>query len=67
MKKVPEGSVRVKCESCRKFHIVRVGKYYICPKTIESCTKWYIVAFSKDDVKQTSHFENVKVWLNLES
>lgn len=67
MKKVqvPEGNVRVRCEHCRKFHIVRMGEYYVCPKTIENSTHWYIVFVCKDEIYQTSNFKNVKVWLDL--
>ncbi len=63
---IPEGSIRVRCVRCKKFHVIKKGEYYTCPKSISgnSTEGWYLFVWGKE-VEQTSHFENVKVKLGL--
>lgn len=63
---VPEGSIRVKCDFCKKYHIVAMGEWYACPKSCESGYGGHYIAVDKNgEVKQTKNFENVKIWLGL--
>lgn len=63
---IPEGSVRVRCDFCKKYHIFKKGEYYICPKSLSENVPggWYILE-SGGEIEQTSHFGNVKAKLGL--
>jgi len=63
----PENSdfIFVRCDACTKEHRIEKGDWLACPRDLEHghSTSWYIVVYKNGDVKQTSHFKSIEVFV----